>query len=121
MSMTLFWFVLYISANFYWQQTSITRDIEGGGGGGGGGSGDLYSSWTYTIKDLKGEKVIGTFYEKELKKTNQKEFRIEKILKKRVISCMLNGKCMIILLIVGLIKKTLYKNESIFSYTTFRL
>ena len=27
---------------------------------------------------------------------------------------------MIILLIVGLIKKTLYKNESIFSYTTFR-
>ena len=34
---------------------------------------------------------------------------------------MLNGKGMIILLIVGLIKKTLYKNESIFSYTTFRL
>ena len=28
--------------------------------------------WTYTIKDLNGEKVIGTFYEKELQKTNQK-------------------------------------------------
>ena len=68
--------------------------------------------------DLNGEKVIGTFYEKELKKTNQEEFRIEKGLKrKKVISCMLNGKSMIILLIVGLIKKTLYKNESIFSYT----
>ena len=39
--------------------------------------------WTYTINDLNGEKVIGTFYEKELQKTNQKEFRIEKVLKKR--------------------------------------
>ena len=28
--------------------------------------------WTYTISDLNGEKVIGTFYEKELQKTNQK-------------------------------------------------
>ena len=32
--------------------------------------------WTYTINDLNGEKVIGTLYEKELQKTNQKEFRI---------------------------------------------
>ena len=39
--------------------------------------------WTYTINDLNGGKVIGTFYEKELQKTNQKEFRIEKVLKKR--------------------------------------
>ena len=28
--------------------------------------------WTYTISDLNGEKVIGTFYEKELQKINQK-------------------------------------------------
>ena len=28
--------------------------------------------WTYTISDLNGEKIIGTFYEKELQKTNQK-------------------------------------------------
>ena len=27
--------------------------------------------------------VTGSFYEKELQKTNQKEFRIEKILKKK--------------------------------------
>ena len=73
--------------------------------------------WTYTISDLNGEPITGTFYEKELQKTNQKEFRIEKVLKKEVISCMLNGKGMIIHLIVGLIKKILYKNESIFSYT----
>ena len=32
--------------------------------------------WTYVINDLNGEEIIGTFYEKELQKTNQKEFRI---------------------------------------------
>ena len=31
--------------------------------------------WTYVINDLNGEEIIGTFYEKELQKTNQKEFR----------------------------------------------
>ena len=39
--------------------------------------------WTYVLNDLNGEKVIGTFYEKELQNTNQKEFRIEKVLKKK--------------------------------------
>ena len=39
--------------------------------------------WTYTINDLKGEKVIGTFYEKELQKISQKQCRIEKILKRK--------------------------------------
>ena len=29
-------------------------------------------SWTYIINDLNGEKIIGSFYEKELQKTNQK-------------------------------------------------
>ena len=32
--------------------------------------------WTYVISDLNGEKIIGSFYEKELQKTNQKEFKI---------------------------------------------
>ena len=27
--------------------------------------------WTYVINDLNGEEIIGTFYEKELQKTNQ--------------------------------------------------
>ena len=39
--------------------------------------------WTYVINDLNGEEIIGTFYEKELQKTNQKEFRIEKVLKRK--------------------------------------
>ena len=45
-------------------------------------------SWTYVISDLNGEEIIGSFYEKELQKTNQKEFRIEKLSRKRVINYM---------------------------------
>ena len=40
--------------------------------------------WTYIISDLNGEEIIESFYEKELQKTNQKEFPIEKVLKKKV-------------------------------------
>ena len=39
--------------------------------------------WTYAISDLNGEEITGSFYEKELQKTNQKEFRIEKVLKRK--------------------------------------
>ena len=39
--------------------------------------------WTYSISDLNGEEITGSFYEKELQKTNQKEFRIEKVLKRK--------------------------------------
>ena len=39
--------------------------------------------WTYVIIDLNGEEVVGTFYENELQKTNQKEFRIEKVIKRK--------------------------------------
>ena len=39
--------------------------------------------WTYVINDLNDEEIIGAFYENELQKTDQKEFRIEKVLKKK--------------------------------------
>ena len=39
--------------------------------------------WTYAISVLNGEEIIGSFYEQELQKTSQKEFRIEKILKRK--------------------------------------
>ena len=39
--------------------------------------------WTNVISDLNGEEIAGSFYEKELQKTNQKEFRIEKVIKKK--------------------------------------
>ena len=51
--------------------------------------------WTYVINDLNGEKIIGTFYEKQLQKTNQQEFRIEKILKRKDDKLCIKWKAMI--------------------------
>ena len=39
-------------------------------------------TWTYFISDFNGEGIIGTFYEKEWQKTNKKEFRVEKVIKR---------------------------------------
>ena len=39
--------------------------------------------WTYVINDLNEEEIVGTFYENELQKTNQKEFRIEEVIKRK--------------------------------------
>ena len=38
--------------------------------------------WTYIISDLNGEETVGTFYKEELQKTNQKESRVEKVIKR---------------------------------------
>ena len=35
----------------------------------------------HVINDLNREEIIGTFYEKELQKKNQEEFRNEKVIK----------------------------------------
>ena len=39
--------------------------------------------WTYVISDLKSEEIVGIFYEKELQKTNRKEFIFEKIRRRK--------------------------------------
>ena len=39
--------------------------------------------WTYVMSDLNDEEIVETFYEKELQKTNQKRFRIEKVIKRK--------------------------------------
>ena len=39
--------------------------------------------WTYVISDLNGEEIVRSFYEKELQKTNLKEFRIEQVIKRK--------------------------------------
>ena len=62
--------------------------------------------WTYVVSDLNGEKTTGSFYKKELQKTSQEKFRIEKE-KEKGIQCISNGRGMIIHLIVGLIKNIL--------------
>ena len=80
--------------------------------------------WTYVISHLNDKPITGSFYEKELQKTIEEKFVIEKVLKRKcdklyekdtIIHS--NGKDTIIHLIIGLIKKTLnkiptYKNES---------
>ena len=40
-------------------------------------------SWTYVIYDLNDEEIVGSFYEIELQKTDQKDFSIEKVIKKK--------------------------------------
>ena len=61
--------------------------------------------WTYVINDLNVEEIMGRFYEKELQKTNQQGFRIEKVIKRKGDKMYVNGKDMIIHLIVGSIKQ----------------
>ena len=39
--------------------------------------------WTYVLSDLNEEEIVRSFYEKELQRTNQKEFRIEKVIKRK--------------------------------------
>ena len=39
--------------------------------------------WTYVVNDLNGEEIIGTFYKKELRKNNQQEVRIEKVISRK--------------------------------------
>ena len=38
---------------------------------------------TYVVNDLNGEKIVGTFYDKVLQKTNQQKIKIEKLIKKK--------------------------------------
>ena len=62
-------------------------------------------SWTYVVSDLSGEEIVGKFYKKSLQKTNQKKFRVEKVIQKKWMTYKSNGKVMIILLTVRFIKK----------------
>ena len=39
--------------------------------------------WTYVMNNLNGEEIFGTFYEKELQKTTQQEYRIEEVIKRK--------------------------------------
>ena len=56
---------------------------------------------------MNGEEITGNFYEKELQKTSQEKFRIEKVLKRKGDKLYAKWKSIIIVLIVGVIKKTL--------------
>ena len=71
--------------------------------------------YTYIINDLNGEQIIGTFYEKELQKTNQQEYKIEKVIKKKGDKLYIKWKEYDNSFNSWIDKKTLYKNESILS------
>ena len=40
-------------------------------------------SWTYVVNDINHAEIVGTFCKKELRKTNQKELRVEKVIKRK--------------------------------------
>ena len=54
--------------------------------------------WIYVISDLNGEKIVGTFCEKKLQKIKQKEFWIEKVIKRKGDKLYVNVEATIILL-----------------------
>ena len=48
--------------------------------------------WRHFISDLNGEEIFGRFFEKELQKTIQKEFRVEKVIKRKSDKLYVKGK-----------------------------
>ena len=48
---------------------------------------------TYIVNDLNGEELVGIFYEKELQKTNQEKFKIEKTIKGKENKLYVKWKC----------------------------
>ena len=55
---------------------------------------------------LKSNKVLETFTKSNCKETNQKEFKVERVIKRKAINKILNKKAMSILLTLGLTKMT---------------
>ena len=54
---------------------------------------------------INGEEITGTFYEKQLQKTNQKKFRIEKVIKRNGDKFYVKWKCYDNSFKAGLIKE----------------
>ena len=48
--------------------------------------------WTNVISHLDGGEIAGTFYEKVLQKTNQKEFRIDGVIKRKGVTLYVKSK-----------------------------
>ena len=71
--------------------------------------------WTYVVCDLNGEEITGSFYEKELQKTSQEKFRIEKVLKRKGDKLCVKWKGYDNSFNSWIDKKNLYKNEPILS------
>ena len=85
--------------------------------------------WTHAIEKLNGEEIFGTFYEKGLQKTDQTEFKIEKLTKKKGYTLYVKCKSydnlfdswMIIRLTARLIKKISLYNVSYYTITQHQI
>ena len=62
---------------------------------------------TYVIEDLTKEEVAGTLYQKEVRKTNQTEFTIERVIKKKADKLYVKWNGYENSLMVGLTKKNI--------------
>ena len=71
--------------------------------------------WTYVFSDLNGKVITGSFWEKELQKTSQEKFRIEKVLKRKGDKLCVKWKGYDNSFNSWIDKKNLYKNEPILS------
>ena len=49
-------------------------------------------AWTYVINDLSDEEIVENFCKRELQETSEKEFRIEKVLKRKGIKLYVKWK-----------------------------
>ena len=58
-------------------------------------------SGTYVASDINIEEIVEKFFKKELQKSNQKEFRVEKVIREKAVNYMLNGEDLINRLIAG--------------------
>ena len=62
--------------------------------------------WTYVISDVKGEEIVETLSGKELQRTNEKEFRVQKVINRKGDKLYVKWKGYDSSLTVELIKKT---------------
>ena len=71
--------------------------------------------WANVIINLNREEVVGTFYEEDLQKNNQEEFRIEKVIKRKGNKLYMTWRRYDNSFNSWIDKKDIIQNESIFS------
>ena len=71
---------------------------------------------TYVINKLNGEEIAGSLYEKEMQKSSQKEYIIQKVFQRK----RQNKKGITPFLLIGLVKKIAYLSKRPLSQETYK-
>ena len=71
---------------------------------------------TYVINKLNGEEIAGSLYEKEMQKSSQKEYIIQKVFQRK----RQNKKGITAFLLIGLVKKIAYLSKRPFLQETYK-